>query len=335
MPTLGKEYQAKVINAGNVLVGVAQVRVGKPCDRPVGTAEVGVIQAVGKSALITDATDGVTQIVRPTKTANAGTLVASMPASAYTGTYDGTFIIRYVSATSLVVYGPNGYPTAITMVAGAATAQALKLNATDNSGITLTVAFTGAAEGDTWVLPVWSGSALSGRQTGIVSPYSPFKGSGNSVGGLKSATFAPKIDGVKLLESGFPEGIDDRIITKTSASVKFEALEFTGPTMQYLRDMVSQIVNESKLVAVPVEVVMRTRGNSLVSFWLPNMGMNSPPSYSPQNDYSTLPWELESFNLTEVSNETEGFETKSANELLVYNAWLRSSYVYYELGYIH
>jgi hypothetical protein len=235
----------------------------------------------------------------------------------------------------LVPFAPNGYKHTLTLIASAVTAQALNLRAAGASGITLSATFAGHAIGDTWVIPVWSASAKEMRQTGIVSPYSPFQGSANSVGGLKSATFTPKFDGVKLLESGFPEGIDDRMITKTSANVKFEAMEYDGPLLQYLRDMVSQIANEYKTPAISCEVVMRTRGNKMVSFWVPNTGLNTPPSYGPTNDYSTLPWELEAFNQTEVSVSTPGFESVAAGEIATYNAWLRNAWLFNELQYVH
>lgn len=334
MPVLGVDYQAKVKNPDNVLVGVAQIRIGLPSIRSAVAAVVGVPQAVTQSAEYTDATDGVTKFIRPTRTPNTGTAVISTPAVAYTGKYDGCFIIRITGAGAtggVDVYAPNGYRNATTLTAGALTAFAPKMNSTDASGITITATFTSHAIGDTWVIPCWSPSAMDNRQTCLVTPYSPFMGSGNSVGGLKGAQFQPKLDGQKLLETGFPEETDDRIITKTSASVKFDALEYTNNSMIYLRDMVSQICNEAKTPAISCEVVMRTRGNSLITYWVPNCGLNNIPTFAPTNDYSTLSWELEAFSQCEL----QSYQAVVAAELSVFNVWLRNSWMFYELCYTH
>lgn len=283
MPILGKEYQPIVKDTNGVLIGVAQVRVGKSSIRSAGTAVVGAAQAVTKSAVNVDITDGVTEVVVPTETANTGTAVITTPATAYAGKYDGCFIIRVESTGAtgnVAIYAPNGYKNSTALVASALTAFAPKMNATEESGITISATFTSHAEGDTFIIPVWSASAIYRVQTCIVSPYSMFRGSNESVGGLKSASFQPKLDSIKTLESGFPAETMDRIVTKTSAQVKFDSLEYTNPNIKILRDAVSAVINKSELPSLSCEVVMRTRGNSLVTFWIPNAGITSAPTYA-------------------------------------------------------
>jgi len=337
MAVLGKEYQPVVKDSGSVLVGVAQVRVGKSSIRPAGTAVVGVAQAVGKSTAAVDATDGATTVVTPTDNPNGGTAVISTPATAYSGIYDGCFIIRITSTGptgGVDVFSPNGYKNSTTLTSGAMTAFAPKMNSVDPSGVTITAAFTDHAVGDTWVIPVWAGSAVNRVQTCIVSPYSMFRGSAESVGGLKAASFQPKLDSIKTLESGFPEEVMDRIVTKTSAEVKFDSLEYTNANIKILRDAVSMIINQATLPAMPLEVVMRTRGNSLVSFWIPNAGIESAPTYAPTNDYSTLSWTLSAVSQSEIQAAGD-FAAVTAAEIGVFNAWARNISIFNELSYTH
>lgn len=330
MATLGKEYQPQVKDASSVLVGVAQVRIGKPSVRDAGTAAIKSVQFVGTSNISVDTSTGasidVVQVgdmstggVKP-----AGCTLAS--AGTYTGTYDGCFIIRATSATLVDIYGPNGYKDAgITITSFSATPKDMKTGAAATSGATLQgVPATTITAGMTWIVPVWAGTAQDKVQTGIVSPYSMFSGAAESVGGVKSASFTPKIDSIKTLEAGFPSETFDRIVEKTSVDLKFDALEYNNSNVAYLKNMVSQVINEAKLPSVPVEVVMRTRGNQLVTFWVPNAGITQFPSYSPQNDYSSLPWELGANKMTEITGETD-----------TYNVWLKSAPIFVELGYTH
>lgn len=363
MSVLGKEYQPLVKDAQNVLVGVAQIRVGKMSERDAGTAVVGVPTSASKSKVIIDATDGVTKVVVPLKglpsdTANtwAGNPVAVT--GTYTGRYDGCFIVRagayndtlgdVLAATGKVeVFAPNGFRTQLTLVAGAVAATAINLNneaSPTASGLSIALDFGAtptAQVGDTWVVPVWAGTAQNKVQTCIISPYSMFKGAGESVGGIKSASFQAKLDTVKTLESGFPEVVMDRIVTKTSAQLKFEALEYTNSNMQIIRDLLSAVVNESKMPAVPMEIVMRTRGNTLVTFWLPNCGITSGPTYAPTNDYSALSWETEVVHQTEVTKTGDFADVPSSGvlnspkEFEIMNSWLRNAPLFQELNYIH
>jgi len=328
MATLGKEYQPRVKDAANVLVGVAQVRVGRPSVRAAGTAAVKAVQFVGTSAVTVDTSTGTSvDIVRPSDMSTGGTMPTGGTLAAsgtYTGDYDGCFIIRVKDATTVDIYGPNAYKDADVLIS-ALTNYNMKLAAATTSGALISgTPATSPTAGQTFVVPVWSGTAQDKTQTGIVSPYSMFSGSTESVGGLKSASFSPKLDSVKTLEAGFPSEVYDRIVERTSVEITLEAMEYNNDNIQHLKNMVSQIINESKLPAVPVEVVLRTRGNSLISFFVPNASITQFPSYSPTNDFSSLNWSLGTSKLTEISGATTE-----------YNLWLSNAYTYVELTYTH
>lgn len=322
MPTLGVAYQPKVKDASGVLVGIAQVRVGKPSVRAAGPAEIKAAQAVTQSDLLTDVSDGVSKYVKPLTTTNTGTAVIGASGT-YTGAYDGCFIIRCASATTVDIIAPNGYLDAGVTNASLTTYN-MKLASAVTSGVTVTVTFTSPTVKDTYIVPVWSGSAIDKVQTGIISPFSMFKGATESVGGLKAASFSPKIDDSKELSSGFPESTDDRMIVKTSVGVSFEAMEYTNANIAYLKSMISAAINDSTTSALPVEIVMRTRGNSLVTFWMPSCTLESIPEFAPQQDYSTFQWSLTASKMSEVTGETA-----------VYNANLRNTPIYVEHGYLH
>ena len=319
-----KQVQPTVRNAGDVLVGVAQIRVGLPSLRDAGTAVTGVMQLVTKSTVFTDETDGVTEIVRPTNTISAGVIASSSNTGSYTGEQDGAFILRFTDATTCDIYGPDGYKDAAVTATELGTGYELKLEGAVASGVTLTCVVTTPVEGDTYIVPIWSGLAQAKSQTGIVTPYPPFKGSGNSVGAVKSASFSPKIDSTATLEAGFPAETYDRIVTKVSVGLKFEAQEFKNANLSSLQDMVSKIINEAKVGAVPVEIVMRTRSNNLVTFFVPNANAENLPEIAPTNDFSSFNWELSGSRMSEVNG--------ASNTL---NAWLRNAYIYRQTEYMH
>jgi len=363
MAVLGKDYQPIVKNAGDVLVGVAQVRVSKSSYRPAGTAVVGTPIAASKSKIIIDESDGVTPVVLPisglpSAVANTWTGQPVTVTGTYTGIYDGCFIVRagayddtlgtVLSATGKVeVFAPNGFRTQLTLVGGAVAATEIDLNdevSPTASGVSIALAFGAsptAQVGDTWTVPVWSGSAIDRTQTCIVTPFSMFRGANESVGGLTDSSFAPNIDSIVSLESGFPAEVMDRIVTKTSGQITFQAQEFINSQIQILKDMVSQTINEAKMSACPVEVVARTRGNTQVSFWIPNAGISKAPTYNPKNEYSTLPWEMEAINQTEVSRNGDFAALPSSGnpaapkEYETLQAWLRNIPLYSELYYKH
>lgn len=331
MATLGKEFQPLVKDASSVLVGVAQVRVGRPSIRPVGTAAIKAVQFVGTSLKLTDTSTGSSiDYIKPDDMSTGGSLPAGCTlasAGTYTGAYDGCFIIRALSSTTVDIFAPNGYKDAAVLISTfASTPVDMKLAATaGTSGCTIVgIPATTVTAGMTWSVPVWSGLAQDKVQTGIVTPYSMFSGSNESVGGLKAASVTPKIEAIKTLESGFPAVISDRVVEKTSVDVKFDAFEYNNVNIAYLKTVVSQVINDAVLPSLPVEVVMRTRGNSLVCLWIPNAGVTQFPSYAPTNDFSSLAWELGATKLTEVSSETN-----------TYNVWAKYAPIMSELTYVH
>ena len=363
MAVLGKDFQPIVKNAGDVLVGVSQIRVGKSSYRPAGTAVVGTPMAASKSKIIIDESDGVTPIVVPisglsSDVANTWTGQPVTVTGTYTGIYDGCFIVRagayngtlgdVLTATGKVeVFAPNGFRTQLTLVAGAVASTAINLNNESSptaSGLSFALDFGAtptAKVGDTWVVPVWSGTAIDRTQTCIVTPFSMFRGANESVGGLKASSFTPKLDSVATLQSGFPSEVMDRIVTKTSAQLSFESFEYTNQNIQVLKDIVSQIINEARMPACPVELVARTRGNTQVSFWIPNAGISNAPTYAPTDDYSTLSWEMEVVSQTEIAKNGDFAALPSSGipsspkEYEIFLAWLRAVPLYQEVLYKH
>lgn len=322
---LDRSTQPIVKDASGVLVGVAQIRVGKPSIRSAGTAVVGTATAVGQSDKILSTMDNTTYIVRPKTVyaANSGTATITTSGT-YTAKYDGCVIIRAIDSTNVNVFAPNNYMKTAALVGGVLTTYSVETASGVASGLVIDAAFTGIAAGDTWVIPVWSGLAQDKNQTGIVTPYSMFSGSTYSIGGLKSAGFSAKINGVKKLETGFPAIVADQIIDSTGVSVNFEALEYTNANMNTLKSMMSEIINKGNIAAVPLEAVMRTRGGTLVTFWVPTATFTSLPELAPTNDYSSVKYELEALKQTEITGESA-----------YYNTALAESYIYSELYYTH
>jgi hypothetical protein len=321
---MDKQYQPLIINAGNVLAGVAQVRIGRPSVRAAGTAATDVAQPVGKSEIFSDVVNGVTTPIVVPKTvyvANGGSIASQTIGAAYTGAVDGAIILRATTAgatASFDIYDTTGVKTTEAAAANVLTATV--------QGVSVSITFTAAsvAIDDTWVIPCHSASAQDKLQTGIISPYPIFRGASNSVGGLTAASFEPSADDIKALESGFPATIVDRMISKTSVKIAFTAQEHTNINLAYLESMVSATVNQGKIASLPVEIVMGTRGGDMVSFWVPNATLTSLPKYSPTNDYSTTEWTLEASQPTEV-----------VGGAAIYNAWLRNTWMYRKHTYIH
>lgn len=316
MPIFDPSFAPQARDSQSVLVGIAQVRIaGQTSIRSTMTAASGAWIAAGKSTVITDSTDGTTELVRPQVpyAANAGTGLPTVSGT-YTGNYDGCFILRLTSGTAGKLYAPDGSATTVAAVAPIAQT---------SMGLTFAGTITGGAAGDTFVIPVISGVAQNTPQTGIISPYSMFKGAANSVGALSDSSFDPKIDGISTLESGFPTQVNDQIITKVSSTIKFGAFEFTSTLASVLRDMMDSAMNGGDIKAVAAEVVFRDRGGRLLTYWCPSCTLASVPSIGPKNDFSSVTWELK------VNDQVEGTATGT------YAAWLRNSQMYYTLQYTH
>lgn len=349
---LDRSTQPIVKEASGVLVGVAQVRVGKPSIRDAASSGTNgsVLIAVGKSNRVMGVTYSNVAMVKPNTlyVANGITTPAltGVTANTYTGKVDGAFIFRATAAdnttaaeaystsdaTAIQVFSPYGikvHSEADLTI----TTQALTMDGTITSGLTVSADFTGAKVGDTWILPVWSGSALNLSQSGIVCPFSMTSAT-DSIGGLKSAFFQPKIDSVKKLESGFPSYVADQIVDSVSVAVSWSGYEYTNAKLNLLKGMISRVVNTGELSAISVEMVMRTRGGTLVKMWIPSCTFTSLPTYAPTNDYSDIQFEMTALKQTEYSTITTAMgldTTLSAANLAIYNGWLADANIYSEL----
>lgn len=329
---LGKQYQPFVKSGAGVLVGVSQIRVGLPSVRALntisGTATVKAIQQVPNSTISTvTGVDGSTSVdlviagdTLGASDVKTSTVVAS---GTYTGAYDGCFIIRN-NGTTYDIFAPNGYKDAAVAVASITSGYEMKLASATLSGVTITGTVTTPASGTTFIVPVWSSAVLAKVQTGIISPYSPFLSDANSVGGLKNASWEPKLDDIKRLTSGFPAVEVDSMITKTSVGIKFTAQEFENANMAHLVNMIDAAINKSEVSSIPIEVVMRTKGGQLRTFWHPNCSLESLPTIAPTDDYSDFSWSFQAQKLTEVDGES-----------VVFNTWLANANIYNFGKYIH
>lgn len=350
---LDRSTQPIVKDASGVLVGVAQIRVGRPSIRgAVAAPTVGTkLLPVGKSNKQKALSNTDVIVVKPTTVYSANGLTTPPSVTVggtYTGKVDGNLIIRACTAANAGVkeeavtstntataaekieifdmYGKLAYTT---------TALSVGVPTCTIYGITLDAAdFTSAKVGDTWVIPCWTNAAINIQQTGIVSPFSMLDAT-DSIGGMKSASFQPKIDSVKKLQSGFPSYTADQIIDSVSVSIEWSGYEYTNSKLALLKQMISRVINTGELSSISVEVVMRTRGGSLVRMWVPSCTFSTLPTYSPQNDYSDVTMAVEALKQTEFSTITTsmGLDALSASDLAIYNAWLSDSYLYNELTY--
>lgn len=323
---IDRSVQPIVKDASGVLVGVAQIRVGLPSIRPAGTAIVRPIVAVGKSKKAYSALDGTTEVVKPADVyaTNAGTGTFTVTGT-YSGAQDGAFILRASSATQIEVWSPLGYKdSVITVSAGAFTTTALNVSSGVASGVSVAgSAITSMAEGDTWIIGVWSGSAQNNSQTSIISPFSTLTAA-NSVGGLKASKIGFNVGSVKKLTSGFPEYVADQVIDSTSVSVSWESLEFNNSSIQTLRNMMNSVINDGNIASIPVEVLCRTRGGSLYAYWCPSANYSKFPEIGPTNDFSSSNYEMEALKMTEVTGAAA-----------YQNAWLTESPLYQENRFTH
>lgn len=354
MAQLDRSFQPIVKDASGVLVGVAQVRIGQPSLRAATTiTQATTLTAVGKSSKIAATTNAGEFVVVPDapSVANAGVVgVAVNIAGAYTGKIDGAFIFRasltatkgkaaeasaVTSATALDIFDPYGKSI------GSATPSTM--GTVTAFGMTFTLGtFTSAAVGDTWILPVYSTAAQNRPQTSIICPFSTLTAT-DSIGGLKSASFQPKIDGVKKLESGFPSYVADQVIDKVSVDVGWSGYEYTNGKLILLRNMIGRVINSGNLAAISIEMIMRTRGGTAVRMWIPTATFSSLPTYAPTNDYSDIAFQLSALKQSEITpnltnggtdaNNSAGVDALSAAEVITYNAWLSDAPLYSELSY--
>lgn len=327
MAKIDRSVQPIVKDSSGVLVGVAQIRVGLPSIRPAGTAIARPATAVGKSAKVASALDPLTSVVKPANvySENSASGAIFTIAGTYTGDTDGAFILRASSATIIEVWSPEGYKdTNITVAAGTFSAATLNVSSGTAAGITVSGStLSDLAEGDTWIIPVWSGKAQDNSQTNIITPFSILT-SANSVGGLSASKIGFNIGTVKKLESGFPTYVADQIIDSTSVSVSWDSLEFNNSAIQTLRTMMNEVINEGNIAAIPIEVLCRTRGGDLYAYWCPSTNFSKFPEIGPTNDFSSSSYEMEALKMTEITGATTAR-----------NAWLTEAPLYQENRFKH
>lgn len=343
MAQIDRSVQAVPRDVGGVLVGVAQVRVGKPSIRIANASNgAGVPVGVGKSVTSNVTNNSlVVETVQPATVyaANAGAITFTVNGT-YTADYDGAFILRATSATNIDVYSPAGFKhtTSITVSAGSFSAFTLNIVSGTAAGTTFTVAgsgITGLAAGDTWIIPVWSPSAStafkSTNQSGIICPWSTLTSS-DSVGGLKSSKLGFAIGSTKKLSAGFPSAVYDQVIDETSVSLDFDSLEFNNGAISTLRAMMNEVINNGNIAAIPLEILCRTRKGDLFTYFVPSANFSKFPEISPTNDFSSTSYGFTALKQTEVtpvdvSNPTTAEKT--------YNAWLSVAPMYQENRHTH
>lgn len=352
---LDRSTQPIVKDASGVLVGVAQVRVGRPSIRAIisgvgPTTYQGIIPA-SKSKKVKAASNQAVIVVKPEEVwaPNGLTTLPTItaPTWGYTGKVDGNIIIRACATGSTGVVAESAGTAGANVIEvfntyGELVTSSLSLAsfAFSCQGVQFTAAFTGATVGDTWTIPCWSAGGLNLNQTGIISPFSMFASndSSGSVGGLKSASFQPKIDGIKKLESGMPSFVADTIIDKVSVDLSWSGFEYTNSNLLQLKTMIGKVINNGELPAISVEMVMRTRGGSLVRMWVPSCTFTSLPTYAPTNDYSDVSFGLSALKMTEFTAITtdmglDALTGGTPTKLAIYNAWLSEAPLYTELPY--
>ncbi len=336
MAMLSQEYQAKVVSPNSALLGVAQIRIGRPSMRSVSSMVDGTtaastfsntqFNAACHSTVKKDATDNSTYFVVPSYPSKSNTGTGFPIANGtYTGTVDGCIILRVTGPTAGVIYDTMGGTTVLTSLASIKDSTPVTPVSPEVQGITISGSLTNVVVGDTWVLPVYASvtNLQQSKQTNIVTPFSMFSGAANSVGGLKSASFNVKFDKMATMESGIPSSVDDQVVLKSTASIKFSAMEFTNPNVMWLREMAYRTANSGEVSAIAAEVIVRTRGGELVSYWCPNCTLASSPDINPTNDFSEVSFEL-----------TVGLPSP-AQASGTHAAWLRNQSLYSEATYIH
>lgn len=339
MATLDKRYQAFVKDTSSIPLGVMQIRASLPSVRDAGavsgTATVKAVQQVPNTTVdVVIGTDGSTNVsvvrpgtLLPTADIKVNTFVSS---GTYTYGIDGCFVIRY-NGTTYDIYAPDGYKDVGVAAAAITAGYTMKVAGGTTCGATLTGTVTTPANGTTFIVPVFSSAAQSNVQSLIVSPYSPFFTDTNSLGKLTSSSFAPKVEDSKTLTAGFPEVEVDRIVTRTSVTISFEAQEYTNTIMGYLKSMVNNLINKATTSSIAIEAVMRTRGNDLITFYCPTCSLENVPAIAPTNDFSSFQWSFTANKMTEITSHP----VLSGSALVVFNTWLRETPVYFESQYVH
>jgi len=329
---VAKKFQPVPVDAGKVLLGVAQVRLSPPSVRAAGTAVIKAVRQVPDSTISTvtgvDGSTSVKIVVPSTTLSNTGITSTLAASGTYTGTRDGAFIIRVKTLSAAAgatadIFSPTGYVEED--VALPLTNKNLNIESATTSGVLVSGNVTaGGVVGQTFIIPVVSGSAQDSIQTNIICPYSIFSEANESAGALRDSKFSPKVDSQEIFEAGFPAETYSSVITKTSVAVSFTASEFSNTNIDHLRSLMSSVINDSKMGAVACEIMLAASDGTLYSYYVPSAKLETFPEFAPTNSYSAQSWSLNAARQTQVSGGA-----------VVSNTWLTNTKVFYEGDYEH
>lgn len=272
-------------NVGNLGIGMFQVRIGKPSRR--------VVNGSPTAANTTTA---------PQKRVSGGAITTAEPVGtvtgAYTGGVDGAFVLTCTNATGPVfsMVSPDGTATPTVTFVTDATPVVL------TDGVSLefdSVAATGFAVGDIFVIGAYSADAQDNIVTGITSEYS-FLTKADSVGAIQSASLETNPT-YKDHYSGYPKIKDLQMLESSTVTINTALEEINADTSVIttgyavnLWDILFDASINGSLYNVPVEIVAELVTGGTLSFWMPNCQVTPQGEFAPGDEWAAMPFSLES-----------------------------------------
>ena len=101
---------------------------------------------------------------------------------------------------------------------------------------------------------------------------------------------------------------------------------------QVLRNMMNEVINNGNIAAISMEIVARTRGGSLYTYFTPSVTFSKFPDIAPQDSFSTATYEFEASKQTEITPADPLNPTAAEN---TYNAWLVEAPLFQENRHVH
>lgn len=256
-----RDRQPATQSLNDLAIGIAQVRVGALTPRNSGTAEIG--SAVYQSS---------------------GGLDDMTSSGTYTGALDGNYEITIDAEDTpdtFSVTGPDGSGVS-SGVAITGSPQVIE------NGVSVTfAATTGHALNDVYTVPVKTGDATTGSQTGIASAYSTLTTS-DSIGAVIDTNIQGNAT-LKFMESGYPINRDLILVEKVEVFVSCVAQEISSTYTTPLFDAMIATVNGGDIYYAPVEIVLEMFDGTLMSFWYPNCSIRPDVNFSPGTDWAGMP----------------------------------------------
>lgn len=266
-------------NVANLGIGMFQVRIGKPSRRIAGVAAT----------------------TAPQKRVSGGAITTAEPVGTVTGTYtgavDGAFILTCTNTAGPVfsMVSPDGTATPTVTFVTDATPVVL------TDGVSLefdSVAATGFAVGDVFVVGAYSGDAQNNIVTGITSPYS-FLTKADNVGAIQSASLETNPT-YKDHFSGYPKVKDLQMLESSTVTVNTALEEINADTTVIttgyavnLWDILFDASINGSLYNVPVEIVAELVTGGTLSFWMPNCQVTPQGEFAPGDEWAAMPFSLE------------------------------------------